>query len=54
MLKDKSLSKNFWAETITCVVFLLNRSPTKVVFGRTPKEAWSSHKLEVFFFCEFF
>ena len=47
MLKDKSLSKNFWAETITCVVFLLNRCPTKAIFGRTHEEAWSGHKPKV-------
>ena len=38
MLKVKSLPKRFWSEAITCAVFLLNRYPTKAVFGRTPEE----------------
>ena len=49
MLKAKSLPKAFWAKTITCVVFLLNRCPIKAVFGRTHEEAWSGHKPKVFF-----
>ena len=49
LLKTKTLLKNFWAEVVTCVVFLLNMCRTRVVFGRTPKEAWSGHNPEVSF-----
>ena len=39
MLKAKSFPKTFWVEVITCTVFLLNKCPTKTIFGRMPKEA---------------
>ena len=49
MLKAKSLPKTFLAKIITRVVFLLNKCLAKIVFGRTPEEAQSGHKLEVSF-----
>ena len=49
MLKAKSFPKTFWAKTITCALFLLNRCPTKAVFGRAHEEAWSGHKPKVSF-----
>ena len=49
MLNVKSLPKTFWAEVIACVVFLLNRYPTKAIFGRTPEEVWSGYKPNVSF-----
>ena len=47
MLKARSLLKIFWAKTVICAVFLLNRCHIKAVFGRTLQEAWSGHKVEV-------
>jgi len=47
MLKPKSMPKEFWAEAISCAVYLFNRSPTKNVKGQTPEEAWSGVKPRV-------
>ncbi|KAG7553295.1 hypothetical protein ISN45_Aa06g038290 [Arabidopsis thaliana x Arabidopsis arenosa] len=44
MLKSKRLPKELWAEAVACAVYLLNRSPTKSVSGKTPQEAWSGRK----------
>jgi len=38
MLNGKELTNSFWFEEINIVVFILNRSATKVVDGRTPEE----------------
>jgi hypothetical protein len=34
----------FWGEAVVTVVYILNRSPTKALNGRTPYEAWHGHK----------
>ena len=47
MLKGKNLPKVFWAEAMSCSVYILNRCPTKSVLNMTPEEAWSSHKPDV-------
>ena len=44
MLKSKRMPKEFWAEAIACAVYLVNRSPTRSVYGKTPQEAWSGRK----------
>ncbi|KAE8667942.1 hypothetical protein F3Y22_tig00112352pilonHSYRG00005 [Hibiscus syriacus] len=44
MLKSKKLPKEFWAEAVSCAVYLSNRSPTRSVWGKTPQEAWSGRK----------
>ncbi|CAL9006618.1 unnamed protein product, partial [Prunus brigantina] len=44
MLKLKNLPKYFWAEAVACVVYILNRSPSRSVNGRTPYEVWSGRK----------
>ena len=49
LLKAKGLPKPFWAEAVACAVFLLNRCPTKSVFGKTPEEAWGGNKPNVSF-----
>lgn len=36
MLKAKNLSNVFWVEVVACVVYILNRSPTKSVKDRIP------------------
>ena len=47
MLKAKGLPNNFWAEAINIAVYILNRSPTKVVLNKTPYEAWNGRKPDV-------
>ena len=47
MLKAKNLSNEFWAEAIACVVYILNRIPTKSVKNTTPQEAWNGKKHNV-------
>ena len=38
------MPREFWAEAISTVVYILNRCPTKSVCDKTPKEAWSERK----------
>jgi hypothetical protein len=46
-MKSKGLPAYFWGEAVTTTVYLLNRSPTRSVEGRTPYEAWHGHKPSV-------
>ena len=46
-MKAKRLPKFFWAEAVSCAVYLSNRSPTKNVRDQTPQEAWSGRKPSV-------
>jgi hypothetical protein len=34
----------FWGEAVVTAVYILNRSPTKVINGRTSYEAWHGRK----------
>jgi hypothetical protein len=36
MMKYKGLPGEFWADAVATTVYVLNRSPTKGVAGRTP------------------
>jgi len=47
MLKAKHLPHEYWAEAVTCTVYILNRCPTKAVMNRIPEEAWSGQKQTV-------
>ncbi|XP_069145588.1 uncharacterized protein [Solanum lycopersicum] len=47
MLKAKHLPKDFWAEDVSCAIYLRNRYPTKNVRDQTPQEAWSGRKPSV-------
>ncbi|GMJ16253.1 hypothetical protein HRI_005294500 [Hibiscus trionum] len=47
MLKAKNMPREFWAEAVSCAVYLSNRSPTKNVDNATPQEAWSGRKPSV-------
>ena len=47
MLKAKGMPNYFWAETVTCAVYLINRSPTQSVPNTTSIEAWSGFKPNV-------
>ena len=47
MLKGKNISNGFWAEAINTVVYLKNRSPTKILDSKTPFEVLYGYKTEV-------
>jgi len=47
MLKAKGMPNYFWTEAVTCVVYLINESPTRSVPNTTPIEAWSGFKPNV-------
>ena len=47
LLKAKKLPKQYWAEAVSCAVYLLNRCPTRSLQGVIPEEAWSGHKPSV-------
>lgn len=49
LLKQRSMPAEFWGEAVTTAVFLLNRSPTKSLVGKTPYEAWHGRKPAVQF-----
>jgi len=44
LLKAKKLPKQYWAEAVSCAVYLLNRCPTRSLEAITLEEAWSGHK----------
>ena len=44
ILKDKSLHLELWGETINTHVYVLNRSSTNTLHGKTPYEMWSRKK----------
>ena len=47
MLNGKGLPNSFWAKAVNTVVYILNRSATKAVEGKTPQEAYSGKKPSV-------
>jgi len=47
LLKTKKLPKQYWAEAVSCVVYLLNRYPTRSLQVVTSEESWSGHKPSV-------
>jgi len=44
MLDDAGLSKKYWAFAVSVAVYLKNRTPTRLVVGKTPYEAWHGRK----------
>ena len=44
MLADSKLPHSFWAEALSTYAYLRNRSPTKLLSGITPYEAWYGTK----------
>ena len=44
MALGKGLPKSFWAEAVNTAVYILNRSFTKALTGKTPLEAYSGKK----------
>lgn len=47
MMKAMVVPARFWGEAVSTAVYLLNRSPTKSVDGRTPFEVWHGYKPDV-------
>jgi transposase InsO family protein len=47
LLKSKGLLGEFWGEAVSTAVYLLNRTPTKSLQGRTPYEAWNKRNPNV-------
>ena len=47
MLKEKHLPNEYWGEALACLVYILNRSPTKSVKSKVPQEAWSGRSCSV-------
>jgi hypothetical protein len=44
LLKQRGMPIVFWGEAVVTTVYILNRSPTKALNGRTPYEAWHGRK----------
>jgi transposase InsO family protein len=44
LLKQRGMPAVFWREAVVTTVYILNRSPTKTLNGRTPYEAWHGRK----------
>jgi transposase InsO family protein len=44
LLKQRGMSAVFWGEAVVTTVYILNRSPTKALNGRTSYEAWHGRK----------
>jgi hypothetical protein len=44
LLKQRGMPTVFWGEAVVTAVYMLNRSPTKALNGRTPYEAWHGRK----------
>jgi hypothetical protein len=47
LLKQRGMPAVFKGEVVVTVVYILNRSPTKALNGRTPYEAWHGRKSAV-------
>lgn len=43
-LRAKGMTNSFWAEAVSCSVYLLNKSPIRNVLYITYVKAWSSYK----------
>ena len=39
MMKAKHLPNEYWVEAVACVVYILNRSPTKSVKDKVPQDS---------------
>jgi hypothetical protein len=44
MLNEKNLPNYFWAEVVTTIVYIMNRTPTTTVHGMTPKDKFTGKK----------
>lgn len=46
-LTEKKMPKEFWAEGVRWITYVLNRSPTTALENQTPEEAWNGFKPDV-------
>jgi hypothetical protein len=44
LLKQRGMPVLFWGAAVVMTIYILSRSPTKTLNGRTPYEAWHGHK----------
>ena len=49
MMKAKGMPARFWGEAVTTAVFILNRTTTKALKGKTSFDAWYGRKPSVSF-----
>ena len=47
MLADSELTKRFWAEALSALTYLRNRSPTNALQDKTAYEAWNGNRPNV-------
>lgn len=47
MLFNHSCDQRMWAEAVNTAVYLINRSPTKVLREVTPEEKWTGNKIDL-------
>ena len=50
MMEGNDLNPNLWDEAISCAAYVQNKSPHKSLEVKTPFEAWSGNKPNVFHF----
>jgi transposase InsO family protein len=48
LLKQRGMHAVFWGEAVVTAIYILNRSPTKALNGRTSYEAWHGCKPAVY------
>ncbi len=48
MIHAQGLDLEFWAKAVNIAVCIKNRCPTKALESKTPQEAWTSRKHDVF------
>ena len=46
-MKAKALPAMFWGKVVNTAVYILNRSPTRSLNGKTPYEAWHGERSAV-------
>ena len=44
LMTEKEMSKYYWAEALNAALYIVNRTPTAVIHGMTPKEKFTGKK----------
>ncbi|KAL3508850.1 hypothetical protein ACH5RR_028251 [Cinchona calisaya] len=47
MIHSKNMPKSFWAEAVSCAIYVLNGCPTICNYGQTPYEIWIGKKSHI-------
>jgi hypothetical protein len=50
MIQSKNMAPSFWVEAVNCANYIQNRMPHRAVLHKTPEEAWSHVKHDVYAF----